>query len=126
MPLRRLRRLARKARDRTRPAPSRDGGGFSRAQDGAMAALDRSSEGVFAVLGAAVVSSWEVALTDVSRAMRGRIDEGRQAELIECMSDALVPTEAPFSGAGKRYSHAVMMGTRAGLDSGKLSDGPRR
>ena len=83
MPLRRLRRLARKARDRARPAPSSGEGGFNRAQDGAMAALDGSSEGAFAVLGAAVVSSWEVALTDVSRAMRGRIDEERQAELIE-------------------------------------------
>lgn len=87
-----------------------------------MAALDTSSEGVFAVLGAAIVSSWEVALTDLSRALRGRIPDSQQADLIERMSDGLVPTESPFSGAGKRYSHAVKMATKAALQSGQLAD----
>ena len=74
------------------------------------------------MLGAAVVSSWEVALTDLSRALRGRISDAKQAELIERMSDALVPTESPFSGAGKRFSHAVKMATKAALESGRLED----
>ena len=124
MPLRRLKRLARKARELRRDPASAAivGPNFSAAQDGAMAALDRSAEGAFAILGAAVVSSWEVALTDLSRALRGRVDESQQAELIERMSDALVPTESPFSGAGKRYSHAVKTGTKTALESGRLSD----
>ena len=121
MPLRRFRRLARRLRQDS-TSKSSVGSGFSAAQDGAMAALDQSAEGAFAVLGAAVVSSWEVGLTDLARALRGRIEESEQADLVERMSDALVPTESPFSGAGKRYRHAVKMGTKKALETGQLQD----
>lgn len=122
MPLRRLRKLARKAKSlRTEPVAA-PADRFGRAQDGAMAALNQSAEGIFAVLGAAVVSSWEVALADLARALRGRLSEEKHAELIERMSDSLVPTEQPFSGVGKRYSHAVKTGTKAALDSGNFGD----
>ena len=121
MPLRRLRRLAKKLRQDSEPKLV-VGPGFSSAQDGAMAALDQSAEGAFAVLGAAVVSSWEVGLTDLSRALRGRIEDSEQSDLIERMSDALVPTESPFSGAGKRYRHAVKMGTKKALETERLED----
>lgn len=98
------------------------GEGFDARQDVAFAQLDLSAEGSFAVFNAAMVASWEVLITDLSRALTPRMDRGAAPALVERISDALVPTLSPIQAVGKRFQQAGRSGVRAALQSGLLRD----
>jgi hypothetical protein len=102
--------------------PTAIGEGFDSRQDGAFAALDQSAEGSFAVFGSAMVASWEVLITDLSRSLTPRLEPGAAPALVERISDALVPTLTPVQAVGKRFQQAGRSGVRAALQSGRLRD----
>ena len=117
----RLKGLARRARDKVGGSPqAKVGSGFGPEHDRAFAALHDEVEGGFALVGSAVVASWEVLLTDLGRALKDRLPEEERAALVERTSDALVPTQGAFQGTGRKLQHAVQTGTRAALAQGRL------
>ncbi len=113
----RLKRLARRG---ARKAAAPVGAGLSPGQDAAFAHLNDTAEGVFQLFAAASVSSWEVLLTDLGRALQGRLDEPVRAELIARTSDALVPTQTPVQGVQRKFAHALATGVKDGLARGRL------
>ena len=110
-----LRAAARAAIDRLRGEAPR----FDRAQAAAFAGLEAELESVSALIGAAAVSTWEVLLADLGRALAGSAD---QRALIERCSDALVPTQEALQAAGRLGRAAVAPGLRAAIESGRLAD----
>ena len=64
---------------------------FSSKHDAAFAQHLGDTEAAFQLVGAAIVSTWEVALTDIAGALRGRIPAEAQSKFIERMSDGIVP-----------------------------------
>lgn len=114
----RLKGLARRVRDRGKEPGV--GTGFGPAQDRAFAQAHDDAEGSFQVFAAAMVSSWEVLLTDLGRALVGRVSEEERGRLVERVSDALVPTLTPVQGVGRRFSHALKTGVREALQQERL------
>lgn len=117
----RLRGFARRVRDRV-AGPRAIGDAFGPSDDRAFAQLDDVADSAFALVGSAIVSTWEVTLTDVGRAMSGRLPEAERVQLIERLSDAIVPTLGPIQGAGRRFRAGIKAGVKAGLRSGSLAD----
>lgn len=121
-----LRNLARGALQRALPkrpsAAAGIGGQFSAGQDRAMAELDAGVESAFQLIGAAVVSTWEVLLTDAGRALVGQLPEADRAAVLTRLSDALVPTQERVQAGGRALRAAVKSGTQAGLRSGQLAE----
>ncbi len=115
-----LRGLARRVLDRI-GGPREAGAGFTQGSERAFAALDDNAESAFSALGAAVVSSWEVLLADLGRALQHLPAEPR-GRLVERVSDALVPTAAPLQHGERPFRAAVQSGVKAALRSGRLED----
>lgn len=115
-----LRGLARRVLDRIGGPPA-VGEGFGPGSERAFAQLDDAAEGAFSAVGAAVVSSWEVLLADLARAL-GQLPAERRARLVERVSDALVPTASPLTHAERPFKAALQGGVKAALRSGRLAD----
>lgn len=114
----RLKGLARRVRERGRGEGV--GTGFGPAQDRAFAQAHDNAEGSFQVFSAAMVSSWEVLLTDLGRGLAGRLPEEERGRLVERVSDALVPTQTPIQGVGRKFSHALKTGVKEALQQERL------
>jgi hypothetical protein len=71
----------------------------------------------FKKVGAALVGSWEVGAAELGRVIVGDPDDAR---LVERFSDALVPTQQPFTNLHKGCSAAMQRGLRAGLSAGRI------
>lgn len=117
----RLRGLARRVKNRVNSGP-RVGEQFSAGQDTAFARLDDNADSSFQLIGASVVSTWEVLLTDLARAMQGGIPPAEARKILDRISDALVPTQEPLQSAGKIYRKALKHGVQSALHSGQLAD----
>ena len=61
----------------------------------------------FQLLGAAVVGSWEVLLTDAARSFRGRHGKELPSELYQRLSDAIVPMQQCIQSQTKALQHVV-------------------
>ena len=83
--------------------------------DRAFAAFHDAAEGAVAMVGAALVSTWEIGLTDVGRALAGKIPDDRRAALVERLSDGLVPVQQPINAAGHRLRAAAQQAARQSL-----------
>ncbi|RME27771.1 MAG: hypothetical protein D6798_03810 [Deltaproteobacteria bacterium] len=90
--------------------------------DTAFAVLAEEGEGGFSRVGAALVSAWEVGITDLARVLEPRLERDVKNRLTERLSDALVPTQQPLNDARRRFAEAVRTGLQAGLASGRLTD----
>lgn len=122
MALDRLRGLARRVKQRVVGGRG-VGDGFGPAQDTAFARLDDNADASFQLVGASIVGTWEVTLTDLSRALQsGPLAGAEAAKLLERVSDALVPTQEPLQGAGRAYRRALKAGVQQALQSGRLAD----
>ena len=95
---------------------------FSAKYDSVFAKHLEDTEVAFQLVGAAIVSTWEVALTDMASALRGRLPAEEQGKLIERMSDGIVPLQQALQSANHRYRGALQEGLKKGLASGKLVD----
>jgi hypothetical protein len=84
------------------------GSGFGPSQDTAFARLDHNAEAAFQLVGASLVGTWEVLLTDLARALSRTMPVEESRPLLDRISDALVPTQGPLQAQG--------------LQSGQLSD----
>lgn len=115
-----LRGLARRIRDQLRPAPASRG--FRPGDEAAFAELNDNLEGAFQSVGAAVTSSWEVALADLGRALRARLPQQQAAALLERMSDALVPTLSPLQHAERPVQAALAAGLRRAIQTGAAAE----
>ncbi len=122
MALRRLRKLVGRTRDRLVPAAPTTGNSFDWTRDKAFAHLDEAADATFKLVNAALVSTWEITITDVARALNGRVPEDERVKLVERISDALVPTQGPLRDAERRFRDAIKAGVKAGLASGQLAD----
>lgn len=111
-----LRQLARRVRDRLDGPVV--GERFPANGAAAFAALDASAEGVFSSVGAAVVSSWEVLLADVGRAL----PPDQRAKAVARISDALVPTLSPLQHLDRPFREQNSAGVKVALRSGRLVD----
>ena len=96
------------------------GTGFGVDQDKAFAKANDNAEGSMQVFAASMVSSWEVLLTDLGRALVGKLSEEERGRLVERVSDALVPTLTPIQGVGRKFPHALKTGVKAGLAEQRL------
>ena len=121
MALRRLKGLAGRVKRRI-VGSNAIGDQLGPAQDAAFARLDHNAEGTFQIIGASVVSTWEVLLTDFARAITGKIPDAQARPLLDRISDALVPTQGPMQGAGKVYRRSIKKGVQHALQTGKLTD----
>lgn len=115
-----LRGLARRVLDRI-GGPRLVGEGFGPGSERAFATLHDGAESSFSALGAAAVSSWEVLLADLSRALQ-RLPAPDRARLVERVSDALVPTVSPLQHGERPFRAALQSGVQAALRSGRLED----
>ena len=84
----RLKGLARRVKRRV-AGTSSVGDRFGPAQDTAFARLDDNADSSFQIIGASVVGTWEVLLTDLAKAMRGAVPDAKARKLVERVSDAL-------------------------------------
>lgn len=116
-----LRGIARRLADRLR-GPATVGDRFTPATADAFAKLDADAEGLFGAVGAAVVSSWEVLLTDVGRALHQRVPKAVAAERVQRLSDALVPTASPLQHGERPFQEALRAAVREAQRTGRLSD----
>lgn len=114
-----LRHLARRVRDRLDGAPLGDR--FPANGAAAFAVLDGNAEGVFSSVGAAVVSSWEVLLADVGRALGRTMTDTERAAAVTRMSDALVPTLSPLQHLDRPFRAAASAGVNTALRTGVLA-----
>lgn len=117
----RLRGLARRVKRRV-VGSSAVGDRFGPAQDRAFARLDDNADASFQIIGASVVGTWEVLLTDLAKAMRGAVPDEQARKLVERVSDALVPTQEPMQNASRVYRKALKQGVQQALSTGRLSD----
>lgn len=115
-----LRGLAKRVMDRV-AGPAQVGEGFGPGSERAFAALDDNAESAFSSVSAAVVSSWEVLLADVARAL-GPMPAEARGKLVERISDALVPTMSSLQHAERPFREAIKGGVRIALRSGRLQD----
>jgi len=121
MAFNRLKGLARRVKRRV-GGPGPVGDSFGPAQDAAFARLDDNAEASFQIIGASVVSTWEILLTDLARAASGAITPADSKKMVERISDALVPTQEALQQAGRAYRKALKLGVQQALRSGRLSD----
>lgn len=118
----RLRHLARKVRGRLGGRPATVGDHFGADNDVAFAVLEEEGDAAFQRVGASLVGAWEVAITDLARALEPRIESAAKYKLTERLSDSLVPTQQPLQDAKHQFASAVKKGAQAGLRSGRLAD----
>jgi len=119
MAFRRIRRIARHLRS---SGPAGVGTGFGAVQVAALAQLESDGEAAFQFVGSALVSTWEVGLTELARALTGKLPEDERRKLVERVSDGLVPVQQPLQTAGHGFGQAVKDGVNAGLTTGQLQD----
>lgn len=117
----RLKGIARRVKRRV-AGDSAVGDGFGPAQDTVFARLDDNADASFQLIGASVVGTWEVLLTDVSRAVNGAVPEAEGRKLLDRISDALVPTQEPMQSASRIYRKALKQGVQQALSTGRLAD----
>jgi hypothetical protein len=98
------------------------GSGFGPSQDTAFARLDHNAEAAFQLVGASLVGTWEVLLTDLARALSRTMPVEESRPLLDRISDALVPTQGPLQALGRTYRQSLKHGVQKGLQSGQLSD----
>lgn len=115
-----LRSLARHLLDRV-SAPREAGDRYTGNAERALAHLHDNAESAFNAVGAAAVSSWEVLLADLGRALQ-QLPAERRAALVTRVSDALVPTVAPLQHGERPFRAALQEGVRAAQRSGQLAD----
>jgi len=122
----RFRGLARRVKNKIQGNSNAVGDGFGPSQDAAFAHLDDAADSAFQLIGASLVSSWEVMLTDVSRAMDpnvpSNLTQEKLREMLERISDGLVPTQDPVRNTGKLYRRNLKKGVKHALQTGKLQD----
>jgi hypothetical protein len=100
----------------------RVGDAFGQSQDTAFARLDHNAEAAFQLVGASLVGTWEVLLTDLGRSLSGVMPDTESRPLLDRISDALVPTQGPLQDVGRNYRRSLKQGVQKGLQSGQLSD----
>ncbi|MFT5686640.1 MAG: hypothetical protein ACI8RZ_007596 [Myxococcota bacterium] len=98
------------------------GEGFGPSQDMAFARLDANADAAFQLIGASLVGTWEIFLTDLSRALSPTMEVAESRPLLDRISDALVPTQGPLQTGGRNYRKSLKHGVQTGLQSGTLSD----
>ncbi|MCK6503113.1 hypothetical protein L6R53_06915 [Myxococcota bacterium] len=118
----RIRHLARKVRGRLGGRPATIGDHFGPDNDVAFAVLEEEGDAAFQRVGASLVGAWEVAITDLARALEPRLESAAKYKLTERLSDSLVPTQQPLQDAKHQFASAVKKGAQAGLKSGRLAD----
>lgn len=115
-----LRGIARRVLDRI-AGPREVGSGFPPGSERVFAVVDDGAEAVFSSLGAAAISSWEVLLADLGRAL-GELPAEERASLLQRVSDAIVPTLSPLQHGERPFRAALKEGVKAALRSGQLAD----
>jgi len=115
-----LRNLARHLLDRV-SGPHEAGARYTGSAERALARLHDGAESAFNAVGAAAVSSWEVLLADLARAL-SQLPAEQRAALITRVSDALVPTVAPLQHGERPFRAALQQGVQAAARSGQLAD----
>ena len=95
---------------------------FGPSQDTAFARLDHNAEAAFQLVGASLVGTWEVLLTDLGRALNGAMPDVESRPLLDRISDALVPTQGPLQALGRNYRRSLKQGVQKGLQSGNIAD----
>lgn len=118
----RLRQLARKVRGRLGSGGRPVGDRFGSDRDVAFAVLAEEGDSAFQRVGASLVGSWEVGITDLARALEPRLQNAAKNKLTERLSDALVPIQQPLNDAKHSFGLAVTEGTQAALRSERLAD----
>ena len=124
MALTRLRKLARRARNKlgNKDASQSNTNNFDWTQDRAFAYLDEDADSAFKLVGAALVGTWEVAIADIARALDQRLPEAQRTKLVDRISDSLVPVQTPLQDTGRRFRTAIKTGLQAALQSHQLTD----
>ena len=122
----RLRGMARRVKNKIQGNSIAVGEGFGPSQDAAFAHLDDAADSAFQLIGASLVSSWEVLLTDVSRSMDPNVPSvvspEKLREMLDRISDGLVPTQGPVQNTGKLYRRNLKKGVKHALQTGRLQD----
>lgn len=95
---------------------------FGPEHDTAFARLDDNAEASFQLIGASMVGTWEVLLTDLSRAIQGGMPDAEARKLVERVSDAFVPTQEPMQSASRVFRKALKQGVQQALQTGLLVD----
>jgi hypothetical protein len=116
MAFRRLRKLVHRARQAGSDEPQ----GFGQTQAAAFAQIEIDAEGAFQLLGAALVSTWEVGITEVGRALMDKIPETDRKTLVNRVSDGLVPVQQPLQDTGHGVGAAIKQGVQAGQMANRL------
>ena len=98
------------------------GDSFGQSQDTAFARLDYNADAAFQLIGASLVGTWEVLLTDLARALRPVVPDEEARRLLDRISDSLVPIQGPLQSLGRNYRRSLKQGVQKGLQSGQLSD----
>jgi hypothetical protein len=98
------------------------GDDFGPSQDMSFARLDANADAAFQLVGASLVGTWEVFLTDLARALSPTMAVEESRPMLDRISDALVPTQGPLQEVGRNYRRSLKHGVQKGLQSGKLSD----
>jgi hypothetical protein len=124
MAFNRLKGLAKRVKRRV-VGRSAVGDQFGPEHDRAFALLDDNADASFQLIGASMVGTWEVLLTDLSRAMQGGLPDAEARKLVERVSDAFVPTQEPMQSASRVFRKALKQGVQQALQSGQLSDATR-
>lgn len=109
MAFRRLRKLVHRARQ----TGSDKTGGFGHVQAAAFAQVEIDAEGAFQLLGAALVSTWEVGITEIGRAFMNQMPEADRKVLVNRVSDGLVPIQQPLQQTGHGVGVAIKQGVQA-------------
>ncbi len=117
MAFRRLRKIAHRI---LKDADGVVGPGFSDAHTAAFAEVESDAEVAFQLVGSALVSTWEVGITEIGRALMGRLPEDERRSHVERISDSLVPLQRPLRQAGQSVGAGVQQGVQAGRLSGEL------
>lgn len=117
MAFRRLRKVAQRIR-KAGGGPAATG--FGTAQTTAFAKVETDGEAAFQFVGSALVSTWEVGITEIGRALVGKLPEAQRRELVERVSDSLVPLQQPLQQAGHSVGAAVKQGVQAGRLANEL------
>jgi hypothetical protein len=118
MAFRRIRKLARRIRS---PGGATVGSTFGPEHLAAFIQVEPDGEAAFQLVGAALVSTWEVGLTEIGRAFVGKMPQPERNKLVARVSDALVPLQQSLQTASHSYGATVKQAVQTGRLSGELS-----
>lgn len=78
----------------------------------------------FQLIGAAIIGSWEILLTDVARTFRQHHSNAMPHALNQRLSDAIVPLQQCAQGRSKQLQHAITQYAQHSKESSFAMSGP--